>query len=158
MEKQTSSKLGKEYKSVYHHPAYLTYMQRVHNRKMPNWINHKLVWLAMDREVWRSAVHGVTENWTWLSDWTELNCITSQFLNSSPVISLANRTLSFSAHLHPKFSKKKKPFQYNLSPLSGCCVWVFSLSSSKHYFSSWNNQLYPHHKLHRPFYPQCHLS
>ena len=28
--------------------------------------------LVMDREGWRAAVHGVTESWTWLSDWTEL--------------------------------------------------------------------------------------
>ena len=35
MEKQTSSKLGKEsIKAVYYHPAYLTYML--------GWMNHKL--------------------------------------------------------------------------------------------------------------------
>ena len=28
--------------------------------------------LMMDREAWHAAVHGVTMNWTWLSDWTEL--------------------------------------------------------------------------------------
>ena len=33
----------------------------------------KLQELVMDREVWHAAVHGVTKNWTWLSDWTELN-------------------------------------------------------------------------------------
>ena len=27
--------------------------------------------LVMDREVWRAAVHGITKNRTWLSDWTE---------------------------------------------------------------------------------------
>ena len=27
----------------------------------------------MDREAWRAAVHGVTKNWTRLSNWTELN-------------------------------------------------------------------------------------
>ena len=27
--------------------------------------------LAIDREAWRAAVHGVTKSWTWLSDWTE---------------------------------------------------------------------------------------
>ena len=31
--------------------------------------------LVMDREAWRAAVHGVTKSWTWLSDWTELNCL-----------------------------------------------------------------------------------
>ena len=29
--------------------------------------------LVMDREVWRAAIRGAAESWTWLSDWTELN-------------------------------------------------------------------------------------
>ena len=31
--------------------------------------------LVMDREVWHAAVHGVTNSWTQLSDWTELNWV-----------------------------------------------------------------------------------
>ena len=39
---QTGSKLGKEYiKTVYCHPAYLTYMQST-TCKMPGWMNHRL--------------------------------------------------------------------------------------------------------------------
>ena len=33
----------------------------------------KLWELVMNREACCAAVHGVTKNWTWLSDWTELN-------------------------------------------------------------------------------------
>ena len=42
MEKQTSSKSGKEYaKAAYCHPAYLTYMQSI-SWEMLSWKKHKL--------------------------------------------------------------------------------------------------------------------
>ena len=42
MEKQTSSKLGKEYiKAVYCHPVYLTYMQSTSCEKV-DWMKNKL--------------------------------------------------------------------------------------------------------------------
>ena len=33
----------------------------------------RLQQLVMDREAWRSVVHGLAKSRTWLSDWTELN-------------------------------------------------------------------------------------
>ena len=44
MEKEPSSKSGKEYiKAVYCHPAYLPYMQST-SCEMPGWMKHKLQW------------------------------------------------------------------------------------------------------------------
>ena len=43
-----------------------------------NEMNLSKCWeLVMDKEPWCVAVHGVAKNWTWLSNWTELNWILS---------------------------------------------------------------------------------
>ena len=43
-------------------------------RWLDGWVSlSELRELVMDREAWRTAIHGVAKSWTWLSDWTELN-------------------------------------------------------------------------------------
>ena len=41
MEQKTGSKSGKEYKAVYRHPVYLTYMQTTSCETL-GWMKHKL--------------------------------------------------------------------------------------------------------------------
>ena len=33
----------------------------------------------MDREAWHAVVHGVAKSRTWLSDWTELNDVYTEY-------------------------------------------------------------------------------
>ena len=39
----------------------------------------------MDREAWHAAIHGVTKSRTWLSDWTELNWSSVDWIMSLPI-------------------------------------------------------------------------
>ena len=38
--------------------------------------------LVMDREAWRTAIHGVAKSQTQLSDWTELNIYTMEYFSA----------------------------------------------------------------------------
>ena len=54
--------------------------------------------LVMDREAWRAAAHGVTQSWTWLSNWTELQKIpyglqNLKYLLSSPLQTFKSREI-----------------------------------------------------------------
>ena len=70
---------------------------------------NKLQEMVKDREAWHAADHGVTNRWTWLSDWTTKN-------NKS----LENIILRI-------YNIVKLPFEpmYNhLCAYSLCCVWL----------------------------------
>ena len=80
--------------------------------------------LAMDREAWHAAVHGVTKSRIWLSDWTELNwtehlpCLANKhivtcsyfnyywivMLNLMPWRSLQDSKLNYTSQFDNKFS------------------------------------------------------
>ena len=56
--------------------------------------------LVMDREASHAAVHGVTKSWTWLSDWTELNCLS---------LSLTSDTFCLLLYIHKIWSLLSRP-------------------------------------------------
>ena len=85
MEKQTGSKLGKEYiKAAYCHPAYLAYMQST-SCKMLVWINHKLesrllkeISITLDVQMTPPWWEKVKRNLSLLKEESEKNWIKTQ--------------------------------------------------------------------------------
>ena len=60
--------------------------------------------LVMDRDAWRAAVHGVTKNRTWLSNWTELMWALKNKLSRKGWSLLSGR---YSQGWHPHLVSKK---------------------------------------------------
>ena len=71
--------------------------------------------LVMDREAWRAEVHGITESWTRLSNWAELNWI---FWHMVVIISWAkiNKVNMLNLNNHqedPTCCRATKPMHHN---------------------------------------------
>ena len=49
--------------------------------------------LAMDWEAWHAAIHGVTKSWTWLSNWTDLNCYPNSDIRINVLVAQSCLTL-----------------------------------------------------------------
>ena len=71
----------------------------------------KLRELVMDREAWRTAAHGVTRSWTWLSDWTELIHVCCK-LSYLKIANICIPYTYFSSAFHSTISSCNYCFQF----------------------------------------------
>ena len=77
--------------------------------------------LVMDRKAWSAAVYGVTESWTWLSDWTELNW--TCHWNSGKVLEAEASTRNGTQHR--KTSEPRSPSRVLLNFMKVMLVVIF---------------------------------
>ena len=80
----------------------------------------KLRELVMDREAWRSAIHGVTKSQTQLSDWTELNHVDLKNTNWYNILS---RNLLSQIHKFIRYIFYTS-YCHRLQRCQTCCIYV----------------------------------
>ena len=98
MERQTASKLGKEYiKAVYCHPAYLTYMQST-SWEMLGWMKHRLEsrlqgeisiasGMQMTPPLWQKVKRNWRASWKWNRRVKKLASKKMKIMASGPITS-----------------------------------------------------------------------